>query len=197
MRVTIVFHSVCGNTYLMAKGISESFANKGVDVGIYRVQDTDLEELSFKFPVVKEYLKEILEIPIISLDQILESDYIFMGSPTYYGNVSAEMKTFMDTFSPLWAEAKLYGKRLVAFASCGNPEGGGDLCLRAINIFAQHQGMISLPMPANLVQGMSIPAYGLLHYSGDMGDKRPGREFKKAVDNLVDLICVKTEENLL
>jgi NAD(P)H dehydrogenase (quinone) len=105
---------------------------------------------------VNEYLNEILQVPIISLDKVLESDCIFLGSPTYFGNVSAES------------------------------------CLRSINAFGKHLGMINIPMPSNLVGRKSTYAYGLFHNSGSMGDNRLDEDCKKSITNLVDLLVDKS-----
>lgn len=191
MKVSVIFHSVCGNTYLTAKEIYMNFYKKGIDVGIYRIKDDDLVELSKSIPVINEYLEDILKVPLVNLDNVLESDYIFLGSPTYFGNVSAETKAFMDSFSPVWADAKLYGKKLIAFASCGTPEGGGENCLNAINTFATHLGMITIPIPSNILPGKSTSAYGLIHYSGNMGDTRLTEDSKKVISNLVDILVNK------
>lgn len=189
MKVTIVFHSVCGNTYLMAKEIYDNFVEKNVDINLYRVKDDDLEEISETFPVVKEYLGDIKDVQIVEgIEEILESDYIFLGSPTYFGNVSAEMKAFMDSLCVLWGDAKLQGKKLVAFGSCSTPEGGGGVCLQSINTFGQHMGMLPVSIPANLVPNISNSAYGLLHYSGKNSDKRLDSRMKKSIKALVDLI---------
>ncbi|WMJ82179.1 flavodoxin family protein [Clostridium sp. MB40-C1] len=197
MKAIVIFHSVCGNTYLMARNIYYNLRKNGADVEIFRVKDDDLVELSKKFPVVNDYLEEIVQVPIVSLDKVLESDYIFLGCPTYFGNVSAEMKAFMDSFSPLWKDASLFGKRLIAFTSCGNSEGSGDVCLKAINTFGQHLGMMSVPVPANLDNIKSSPAYGLIHYSGDMGDKRINEEEKKFIEEFIQLIINKSRVKAL
>jgi NAD(P)H dehydrogenase (quinone) len=188
MKVSVVFHSVTGNTYLMAREIHQDFIKRGIEAKLYRVKDEDLMDLAKEIPIISEYLDEIVNVPIAEVSDLLDSDYLFMGSPTYFGNVSGDMKAFMDSFAPYWTDAKFFGKRLVAFATSGTAEGGGDVCLRAINTFGQHMGMVAVPMPANLVPGMAVPAYGLLHYSGDNGDKRIGQDIKKAVDNLVELV---------
>lgn len=191
MKILIVFHSVCGNTYLMAKEIYLNFCNKKIDVEMYRVKDEDLIETAKQIPIVNEYLDEILQVPIISLDKVLESDYIFLGSPTYFGNVSAEMKAFMDSFAPFWVDAKLLGKKLVSFATGGSLEGGAESCLRSINAFGQHLGMVNIPIPSNLVPGKSTYAYGLFHNSGSMGHNRLDEDCKKSITNLVDLVVDK------
>lgn len=189
MKVTIVFHSVCGNTYLMAKEIYDNFVEKNVDISLYRVKDDDLEEIAEIFPEAKEFVNDIKDVNIINnTEDILDSDYIFLGSPTYFGNVSAEMKEFMDSLSPLWVDAKLQGKKLIAFGSCSTPEGGGGACLQAINIFGQHMGMLPVSIPANLAKDISNSAYGLIHYSGKNSDRRIDSNMKKSIKALVNMI---------
>ncbi|MBZ9685654.1 NAD(P)H-dependent oxidoreductase [Clostridium estertheticum] len=186
MKTAIIFHSVCGNTYLVAKAFYESFLKKGKEVEIYRVWDENLEELSEQFSVAKEYLEEIMNIPIAKWGNILDKEQIILGCPTYYGNVSAEMKAYMDAASEFWADGKLIGKRLTVFTSAGSPEGGGHLCLQALNTFGQHMGMILQSIPPNLVPNENIPAYGMIHYSGALGDQRPGEKLLCAVDKYVE-----------
>jgi NAD(P)H dehydrogenase (quinone) len=189
-KVSIIFHSVCGNNYLIAKNFYEQFKNNGADVSIYRVEDSNFESLSEQFPIAGQYKDEIMNIEVANVEKVLDSDIIVMGSPTYYGNVSGAMKSFMDSFSPCWPEAKLWGKKFFAFSTSANPEGGGDMCLNAMNIFAQHMGMIPIPVPSNLLQGVSFPAYGILHYVGDFSNIRINENIKKAINLMVKKLLV-------
>jgi NAD(P)H dehydrogenase (quinone) len=180
-KVSIIFHSICGNNYLIAKHFYDQFKEHDAVVDIFRVEDSNFESLAEQFPIAGQYKDEILNLKVANVEDIIDSDIIILGSPTYYGNVSGAMKSFMDSFSPCWPEAKLWGKKLFAFSTCANPEGGGDMCLNAINIFAQHMGMIVIPVPSNLVQGQSYPAYGLLHYVGSFSDIRLNSNIKTAI----------------
>ena len=185
-KVSIVFHSVCGNNYLIAKDFYEQFKSHDADVNIYRVEDPNFESLAVQFPIAGQYKNDILNVKVGKFEDMLDSDIIIMGSPTYYGNVSGAMKSFMDSFSPCWSEAKLWGKKLFSFSTSGNPEGGGDMCLNTMNIFAQHMGMIVVPVPSNLVSGQSYPAYGLLHYVGDFSNIRINVSFKTAIKEMTE-----------
>lgn len=180
-KVSIIFHSICGNNYLIAKEFYNQFKDNNADVNIFRVEDSNFKSLSEQFEVAAQYKSEIMKIKVANVEDVLDSDIIILGSPTYYGNVSGAVKIFMDSFSPCWVEAKLWGKKLFAFSTCASPEGGGDMCLNAINIFAQHMGMITVPVPSNLVKGQSYPAYGLLHYVGDFSDVRPCENINTAI----------------
>lgn len=185
-KVSIVFHSVCGNNFLMAKEFYNEFGKYDAEVQILRVKDPNYAELARQFTVAGQYKNDIISIEEASVEKLLDSDIIIMGSPTYFGNVSGAMKAFMDTFSPYWTEAAFWGKKLFAFTSCGNGEGGGDMCLNAINIFGQHMGMTPVPVPANLLSSHSFPAYGLIHYSGDYANMRPSRDVVLAIKEMTE-----------
>jgi len=185
-KVSIVFHSVCGNNFLMAKEFCNEFNKYDAEVQLLRVKDPNYAEFAKQFTVGGQYKNDMLSIDEASVDLLLESDIIIMGSPTYFGNVSGAMKSFMDTFSPYWTEATFWGKKLFAFTSCGNGEGGGDMCLNAINIFGQHMGMTPVPVPANLLSSYSFPAYGLIHYSGDYANMRPSRDVVLAIKEMTE-----------
>lgn len=185
-KVSIVFHSVCGNSYIIAKEFYDEFKRYNAETQILRVKDPDYDELAKQFAVAGQYKNEILSIEEAKVESLLDSDIIIIGSPTYYGNVSGAMKSFMDSFSPYWSEARFWGKKLFSYTTCGTTEGGGDMCLNAINIFGQHLGMTIVSVPANLLTGYSFPAYGLIHYAGDYSNIRPGRQVISAIKEMTE-----------
>lgn len=185
-KVSIVFHSVCGNNYLMAKEFYNEFKTHNTEVQLLKVKDPNFDELAKQFAIAGQYKKDIQNIEEALVEKLLDSDIIIFGSPTYYGNVSGAMKNFMDSFSPYWTDAKFWGKKSFAFTAAGNAEGGGDMCLNAINIFAQHMGMTPVPVPADLLTGINFPAYGLIHYVGDYSNLRPSREVVLAIKEMTE-----------
>lgn len=181
VKVNIIFHSVCGNTYLMARQFMEAITATGSECQTYRVEDSDLEELADLFPPAKEYSEEIRAIPTAGPEALLECDMVILGCPTYFGNVSAEMKTYLDSAAIYWQNASLFGKKILVFTSVGDFTGGGDMCLKALINFAQHMGMIHIPVPSNLECELSVPAYGFIHVSGETGDNRPDENLSRSI----------------
>ncbi|EKE26531.1 MAG: NADPH-dependent FMN reductase [uncultured bacterium (gcode 4)] len=89
--------------------------------------------------------------------KMLESDYIVLGSPTYFENVTWIMKTFMDRCLPFYLSDELKGK-WVALVSVGNYKGGEELkgnqninksdeiysvkkCINTMESFCNHLGL--------------------------------------------------------
>lgn len=165
MKVAIVFHSVCGNTYMVAKCMETFLSRAGHQVTLKRALDFDWVEK----PDLEEHIKRNLfvmrAVPEAWPRDLLEADVIVMGSPVYFGNVSAELKAFMDSTGGLWYQGKLIGKKFAAFVSAGNTEGGGDLALQSLHTYAKYMGMLSVPLSTNVLPGENINALGIIHYS--------------------------------
>jgi NAD(P)H dehydrogenase (quinone) len=91
--VMVTYHSRSGHTKLMAERISMALRGEGLDVTCKRVEET-------------------------SVDELLGVDGVVIGSPTYYGTMSAEIKRFLD--ESVRHHTKLDGKVGAAFASSGS-----------------------------------------------------------------------------
>ena len=189
MKISIIFHSVCANNYLMAKAFYESLKSKNQNVSLFRVLDPDWVEQKNIPLAAKENIRNMVNIPIATPEVMLESDLIIMGSPTYFGNVSAEMKAYMDLSAKYWVKAQLAGKKLAAFTSTGNPQGGGDLCLQAIHSFGMYMGMLCVPVPTTLIPGEYIHPFGIMHYSdskyGEKLDSKTQRAIERFSEHLL------------
>ncbi len=165
MKIAIVFHSVCGNDHLVAKKFCDELQRLGAGASLYRVHDPSWKEMPDLSSAVRDNLRAMRALPEATPQALLDADLVIMGSPTYFGNVSAPMKTFMDSTGGLWVKGQLEGKMFAAFTSAGNPEGGGDLCLQALHTYAKYMGMLSVPLPVTAVAGVNTPALGVIHYS--------------------------------
>ena len=166
MRITVVVHSVCGNSYLIARGFADVFSAAGHDVLLRRVTDTDWVEKPELSQQARELLGKMRSLSEAVPEDLAGADLILMGCPVYFGNVTAEMKALMDATGGLWFQGKLTGRRFAAFVSAGNAEGGGDLALQALHTYARYMGMTSFSLPVNILPGENTNALGLIQYSG-------------------------------
>lgn len=114
-NILVVYYSRSGHTEKMASIIAEAIKQEGLDVVLKRVQDTEASEL-------------------------LKYDAIIMGSPTYYGSMSYEIKKLLD--ESVKFHGKLAGKIGAAFSTSANIGGGNETTiLDILNAFLIH-GMI-------------------------------------------------------
>lgn len=181
-RCSIIFHSVCGNNYLIASAFQEALQEEGFDARLYNVKDEDLHIWSNRLESANDFYEEINNLPTANYETLVKSDLVILGSPTYFGNVSAEMKRFMDESSIYFYDGTLSGKYFGCFTSCSQIEGGGTLCLQSMIHYAQHMGMVHVPL------GMQVqhidpyqPPAGIMHHSGKESSIRPSSQLGSAV----------------
>jgi NAD(P)H dehydrogenase (quinone) len=96
---------------------------------------------------VAEGARQVSEIEVVveSVDQanneeLLSADGIIVGSPTYYGLMSGEVKAFFDRSVKI--HGKLDGKVGAAFTSSGGTAGGAETTLLSILKVMLVHGMI-------------------------------------------------------
>ena len=193
MKAVIVFHSVCGNDHLVAKSFYQALKARGVDAGLFRVPDASWVEKPDLSVKAKEVVHAMRALPEASPQVLLDADLVIMGSPTYFGNVSAQMKAFMDATGGLWVHAKLAGKKFAAFTSAGNAEGGGDLCLQALHTYAKYMGMLSVPVPVTSLPGENLPALGVIHYSNGKYGEELDVKTRRGVDAFSEFLAKGTK----
>ena len=161
---------------------------------MYRVADSDWVKRPDVPEPARAVLESMLKIPEAKPENLIGADLIILGSPTYFGNVSAEMKAFMDSTGGMWVQGQLVGKKLFAYTSAGNTEGGGDLCLQSIHNYGKYMGLHSVPLPRNILSGENVPALGIIHYSNGKYAESLDTRTEKIVQNC----CIYwTEKNNL
>lgn len=114
--VLVVYDSKTGHTEKMAFAVAEGAKHVGgVEVVVKKVDQTDIEDL-------------------------LGADGIIMGSPTYYGQMSAKLKALIDESVKI--HGTLEGKVGAAFTSSGGTATGAETTLLSILQAMLVHGMI-------------------------------------------------------
>lgn len=119
VKIAIVSHSRDGYTRLISDKMREELDQLMVSSKVF---PTD----------------EIVAFP----DELTEFDGLIFGSPTYFGSVSGEFKSFMDSTSKLWVKRGFRNKIAAGF-TCANLPGGDQLStLMQLCVFAAQHGMV-------------------------------------------------------
>jgi NAD(P)H dehydrogenase (quinone) len=93
---------------------------------------------------------------------------IILGTPTRFGNTSAELKAFIDSLGSVWFQGKLNGKVAGTFASSAGPHGGNESTIVSLYIPMAHLEFIIVPngyTHGKLLEGHGTP-YGSSSISG-------------------------------
>jgi len=85
--------------------------------------------------------------PYVSLDDLGECAGLVLGSPTYFGNMSASMKHFLDSTVSVWFGGALEDKPAGVFTSTSSLHGGQETTLLSMSIPLLHHGMVLVGLP--------------------------------------------------
>lgn len=129
VKVLVVFHSITGNVMSLAKAVAQGAEEAGAKATIKRVEETIPEEVLERNPGYVNVRDELKSYPVATIDELPEYDAIVFGSPTRFGNMSSQMKTFIDQTGRHWVKGALSGKVGAVFTSNEMPHGGKEATL--------------------------------------------------------------------
>lgn len=176
LRIFIVFYSMYGHVEGLARRMKKGVDGiDGVEGVLFRVPETLPPEVleQMKVPAKGD------DIPVISVEDLLEADGFLFGFPTRFGCMAAQMKAFFDSTGGLWRDQKLAGVPAGFFVSTGTQGGGQETTAWTAITQLAHHGMLYVPIGYTFGAGMfkldSIRGgspYGAGVYSGD-GTREP------------------------
>src|SRR5215468_2208069 len=102
-NILVAFYSRDGSVEALAKAAAEGAREAGAEVRLRRVHDIVAPAVMAKVPGWEERSKRMLaEYGAPTHDDVEWADGILFGTPTRFGNTSAELKTFIDSLGGLW-----------------------------------------------------------------------------------------------
>ncbi|HEX4626813.1 MAG TPA: NAD(P)H-dependent oxidoreductase [Solirubrobacteraceae bacterium] len=123
-RVALIHYSSTGNVHALAEALADGAEEAGAEVRLRRVAELAPQEAIEANPAWRAHADATAGIPEATHDDLRWADAFAFGTPARYGNVSAQLKQFLDTTAPLWAAGELADKPVTAFAEAGgNPYG--------------------------------------------------------------------------
>ncbi len=146
-RVFVVFYSMYGHVYRLAQAIAEGARTQpDVEVTLWRVPELVPDEALQRSGAAAAQA-EFAHIPILEPSALADADAIIFGTPTRFGNMSAQMRNFLDQTGGLWAKGALIGKVGSLFASTATQHGGQETTLTSFHTTLLHHGMIIVGVP--------------------------------------------------
>lgn len=156
MKIQVVFYSMYGHIHLMAEAVAEG-ARKvdGAEVSLWRVPELVPED-KLRAAGAGAAQAAISRLPIITPQQLAEADAIIFGTPTRFGNMTAQMRNFLDQTGKLWMDGSLIGKVGSVFTSTATQHGGQESTILSFHTTLLHHGMIIVGLPYSEKRQMTI-----------------------------------------
>lgn len=141
-RILVLYYSSYGHVRTLALAEADGARSvPGTQVDLRRVPETAPEEIRHKAGFAPD------DTPVASPADLESYDAIIFGTPTLFGMMAGQMKSFLDQAGGLWARNALVGKVAAVFTSTGSQHGGHEATLLSTQIPLQHFGMLIAGMP--------------------------------------------------
>jgi len=141
-KVLVLYYSAYGHIEQMAYAVAEGAKSTGAEVDVKRVPElvpADVAKASgFKLDQ---------KAPVASVDDLPKYDAVIFGSGTRFGNVTAQLRNFMDQTGGLWMSGALVGKVGSVFTSSATQHGGQESTILSFIPTLLHQGMVVVGLP--------------------------------------------------
>lgn len=174
-KVLVLYYSMYGHIEVMANAIAEGAAKvPDTEVTIKRVPELMPEEAARNAGVKLDQSAEIA-----SPEELADYDAIIFGTPTRFGNMTAQMRNFLDQTGGLWFEGKLIGKVGSVFTSTASQHGGQETTITSFHTTLLHHGMVVVGVPYSIPQLTSMEGitggspYGASTITGGDGSRMP------------------------
>jgi NAD(P)H dehydrogenase (quinone) len=174
-KILVLYYSMYGHIETMAKAVAEGAGSvEDTEVIIKRVPDLVPEDVA-----IKAGAKLDQTAPIAAVDELPEYDAIIFGTPTRFGNMCAQMRSFLDQTGRLWLNGSLIGKVGSVFTSTATQHGGQETTITSFHTTLLHHGMIIVGVPYSCQEIMNMSEitggspYGASTLAGGDGTRQP------------------------
>ncbi|OGS96238.1 MAG: NAD(P)H:quinone oxidoreductase, type IV [Gallionellales bacterium RIFCSPLOWO2_02_FULL_57_47] len=174
-KVLVLYYSMYGHIEVMAQAVAEGVRQvEGADAVVKRVPETIPEDKARAIGVKLDQ-----PAPIATVDELANYDAIIFGTPTRFGNMTAQMRNFLDQTGGLWMKGSLIGKVGSVFTSSATQHGGQESTILSFHTTLLHQGMVIVGVPYSCADQMRIDEitggspYGASTIAGGDGKRMP------------------------
>ena len=173
-KILVLYYSSFGHIETMAGAVAEGARGAGAQVDVKRVPET----LSLDAAKASHF-KVDQAAPVATIDELANYDAVIFGTPTRFGNMAGQMRSFLDQAGGLWFHNKMVGKVGSVFTSTGTQHGGQESTILTFIPTLLHLGMIYVGLPYSFtgqfgfdeVKGSS--PYGASTIAGTDGSRQP------------------------
>jgi NAD(P)H dehydrogenase (quinone) len=177
-KVLVLYHSFYGHIEAMAEAVAKGAREVGgAKVEIKRVPETMPSDV-----FAKAGGKANQSAPIAQPAELANYDAIVFGTPTRFGNMTGQMRNFLDQTGALWMSGALVGKVGSIFTSSATQHGGQESTILTFIPTLLHHGMIVVGLPYAEQRQMGLDEikggspYGASTIAGGGGERMPSEQ---------------------
>jgi len=173
-KILVLYYSMYGHIETLADSIAEGARSvEGTEVVIKRVPEIMPPEVAEKLGAKLDQTA-----PVADPKELADYDAVIFGTPTRFGNMTAQMRNFLDQTGGIWMKRGLVGKVGSVFTSTGTGGGNESTILTFIPTLLHH-GMVYVGLPYSCPELTDISElkggspYGAGTIAGSDGSRHP------------------------
>ncbi|MEU5213399.1 NAD(P)H:quinone oxidoreductase [Streptomyces sp. NPDC020742] len=167
IHVAVIYYSSTGTIAELARRIADAAEHAGADVRLRRTAELAPQTAIDAHPAWAANAAATADIMEATHEDVLWADAVIFGTPTRFGNVSSQLKQYLDTLGGLWQQGRLADKVYSGFTASATRHGGQESTLLALYQTVHHFGGILIAPgytdPAKFIDGNP---YGTSHVGG-------------------------------
>jgi NAD(P)H dehydrogenase (quinone) len=173
-KILVLYYSSYGHIEKMAYAAAEGVKSANVEAVVKRVPELVPEETARK-----SGFKLDQPAPVASIDELDSYDGVMFGTGTRFGNMTAQMKNFLDQAGSLWMKGSLVGKVGSVFTSSATQHGGQESTILTFHPVLLHLGFVIVGLPYSFKGQMGVDQvmgnspYGASTIAGGDGSRQP------------------------
>lgn len=194
-KIMVLYYSMFGNTFLMAKAICEGVEQAGGQPILRTVPELIPQSVIDEDERIKKAKELQKGVALAKMEELEKIDGIILGSPTRFGNMCAQLRNFLDQTGSLWMKGSLIDKPAGVFCCTATLHGGQETTLISMMFTLIHHGAIIVGVPYSLKELVETKRggtpYGPTAVVGQLADHPPtetdlkiARELGKRVTRL-------------
>ncbi len=145
VKVAVIFYSMGGTNFQMAKWSKEAAEVAGAEVRLLKVEELAPQAAIDGNDRWKATVDATKDVPVATSSDIEWADAIIFNVPTRFGNMPSQMKQFIDMQGGIWSQGKTINKVVSATSSAQNPHGGQEATILSLYTSMMHWGAIIVP----------------------------------------------------
>ncbi len=175
-KALVLYYSSYGHIERMAEEVAAGVREAGVEAVLKRVPETVPEDIARK-----SGFKLVQKAPIATVEELADYDAIIFGTPTRFGNMAGQMKSFLDQAGSLWMRGALVGKVAGVFTSSATQHGGQESTILTFHPVLLHLGFVIVGLPyafqgqMGVAEVMGNSPYGASTIAGGDGSRQPSK----------------------
>ncbi|MGW1888597.1 flavodoxin family protein [Streptomyces sp. NPDC001970] len=142
VKLAIVYYSSTGTITEIAKELRDAGVKAGAEVRLVKAAELAPRSAIESNPAWAANHAATADIPEAIPEDVEWADAVLFGSATRFGNLSSQLKQFIDTLGGLWAQGKLADKVYSGFTSSATLHAGQETTLQALYTSVHHFGGI-------------------------------------------------------